>query len=448
MDADEHDHVDVDDHDHVDEHEHVDVDEHEHVDVDVDVDDHDHGAGIMSLMNIGLIAGEYPPMQGGLGDFTRELARAIAIGGAHVPHVLALITPNAPTHEVIDGVQVHRTVRRWGWHTWRELQAWVHEHQIDVLNLQYQAAAYQMHGAINLLPLMWAKMTQSVPLVVTFHDLRVPYLFPKAGALRWQVVLQMARSAAASIVTNAEDEATLAAHGIAKLARIPIGSNITPTRLDAFDAPAWRQAHHIPHDPALIGYFGFMNESKGGETLIRALAALRQHGLNVAVLQIGGQTGASDPTNIAYLQRLSQLARELKVQTHIHATGFLDDRAVSEAFAACACLALPYRDGVSFRRGTLMAALVHGCAIVTTAPKVAMPEVIHGVNLWLAPPDAPEPLADGIRRVLQEADLRQRLQQGALALGARFGWDRIAAETVALLGDITQRRKGGETQRH
>ena len=385
-------------------------------------------------MNIGLIAGEYPPMQGGLGDFTRELAQALAILG-HTPHILAPVTSQAASHETLNGVHVHRVVQRWGWHTHRAVLDFVRARQIEVLNLQYQAAAYQMHPAINLLP---RNKIRGVPLVVTFHDLRVPYLFPKAGQLRWQAILHMARSASAAIVTNPEDETTLREAGIQRVVRIPIGSNITPARLNSFDANAWRRTHAIPSDCTLIGYFGFMNESKGGETLVRALAALRQAGQNVAVVQIGGQTGASDPTNIAYMKQLNQLAQSLGVQAHIYATGFLDDHGVSEAFAACACLALPYRDGVSFRRGTLMAALVHGCAIITTNPRVALPEVQHGVNLWLVPPDAPEKLADGIGQVLQNDETRSQLRQGALALSQQFGWEQIAAKTINELKRINE----------
>lgn len=393
-------------------------------------------------MNIGLIAGEYPPMQGGLGDFTRELARAMAALG-HTPHILAPVTPQTTMHETVDGVHAHRVVQRWDWHIRRDVLNFVAAHQIEVLNLQYQAAAYQMHPAINLLPgtrIRDLSLNRKglIPFIVTFHDLRVPYLFPKAGPLRWQAILLMAHSASAAIVTNPEDAITLREAGIQRVVHIPIGSNITPVRLDAFDAHIWRRAHAIPLDCTLIGYFGFMNESKGGETLVRALAALRQAGQNVAVVQIGGQTGASDPTNIAYMKQLNQLAQSLGVQAHIYATGFLDDHGVSEAFAACACLALPYRDGVSFRRGTLMAALVHGCAIITTTPHVALPEVQHGVNLWLVPPDTPEKLADGIRQVLQNDSLRQHLQQGAFALSQRFGWEQIAAKTINELKRINE----------
>ncbi|MBU0702261.1 MAG: glycogen/starch synthase [Chloroflexi bacterium] len=43
-------------------------------------------------MRIGLISGEYPPDQGGVGDFTRELARALADIG-HEIHVIATQSP-------------------------------------------------------------------------------------------------------------------------------------------------------------------------------------------------------------------------------------------------------------------------------------------------------------------------------------------------------------------
>ncbi|MCW1970132.1 MAG: glycosyltransferase family 4 protein [Anaerolineae bacterium] len=375
-------------------------------------------------MRIAFIAGEYPPMQGGLGDFTRELAQAIAAAG-HESHILTLPAPPAPADETVNGVHIHRTMPAWGWQTRRHVEAFIRQWRPDVINLQYQAAAYQMHGAINLLPAQLAKHTRTV---VTFHDLRVPYLFPKAGPLRWQAVLHMARSAHHVIVTNAEDEATLHKAGLRHVSVVPIGSNIAPATLPHFEPNAWRTAQHIDPQQTLIGYFGFMNESKGGETLIRALAELSD--LNVGLILIGGQHGASDPTNIAYATFLAELAHTLKIDDRIYRTGFIDDAGVSTALRACACLALPYRDGVSFRRGTLMAALAHGCAIVSTQPRVALPEVIDQQNMLLVPPDNPVALAAAIRRVLSDLALRHTLQSGSLALSQHFQWDNIAQKTL------------------
>ena len=41
----------------------------------------------MMSIKIGLVTGEYAPMQGGVGDFTREVARALVARG-HEVHVV------------------------------------------------------------------------------------------------------------------------------------------------------------------------------------------------------------------------------------------------------------------------------------------------------------------------------------------------------------------------
>ncbi|GIV84911.1 MAG: glycosyl transferase family 1 [Candidatus Roseilinea sp.] len=383
-------------------------------------------------MRIGLIAGEYPPLQGGLGDYTRRLALALADLG-HDPHVLTRFVAGAPAVEREGNITVHRLVGAWNWETRRRIEGFNRLFHPDVLNLQYQAAAYQMHPAINLLPGALAKRT---PTVVTFHDLRVPYLFPKAGVLRWKSIVMMAKGASACITTNVEDRDTLLREGVREVAMIPIGSNITPAVPEGFDGAAWRRAWGIADGVILVGYFGFMNESKGGEALIRALAELRRRGSDVGLLHIGGQAGDSDPTNLAYAAHLQRLAMALGVRERVYRTGFLDERGVSEAFAACTCIALPYRDGASFRRGTLMAALAHGCAIVTTTPRVALPELIDGANVLLTPPDDVPALAQAIQRVIADEALRRRLQAGAAELSRRFRWEAIAAQTAALLERI------------
>lgn len=379
-------------------------------------------------MRIALISGEYPPLQGGVGDYTRCLAQAL-IDLGHEVHVLTVFVSGRPTLENDAGIYVHRLVSRWDWQTRRRVEGFDRVYKPEVVNLQYQAAAYAMHPAINLLP---GALARRIPTVVTFHDLKVPYLFPKAGALRWKAMVHMARSASACIVTNVEDYNTLSGEGVSRLHLVPIGSNIAPAALDSFDRERWLQARGIPPNRVLIGYFGFLNESKGGETLIRALAELRRRGLDAGLLHIGGVTGDSDPTNAAYAARLDQLARSLGIGDAIYRTGFLEPSGVSEAFSACACVALPYRDGASFRRGTLMAALVHGCAIVTTLPRVHIPELKHGQNVLLVPPDDPIALADAVARVVGDEPLRRTLQQGAVALSALFRWDRIAQETAAV----------------
>ncbi len=385
-------------------------------------------------MNIAFIAGEYPPLQGGLGDFTRELARALHVIG-HTVHVITRQAAGLPRDEVADNIQIHRMSPRWNWLSLAQLSHFISAYHPDVINLQYQTAAYHMHPAIHVLPLA---LGRRVPVVVTFHDLRPPYLFPKAGPLRRKAVFELARSAAVSIVTNIEDRNTLREQGLSNVAMIPIGSNITRKSLEGFSREAWLRAQHIPPGTTIVGYFGFLNASKGGEDLIRALAELKKQALPVRLLLIGGTHGESDPTNVAYSREVMRLAAQLGVSDDITATGYLDERGVTEALTACDCIALPYRDGVSFRRGTLMAALSHGCAIVTTEPRIALPEIAHERNMLLVPPADPSALAAAISRVLQDDSLRNQLRAGSVELSRLFTWNHIAAETLRVYASLSR----------
>ena len=390
-------------------------------------------------MKIGLVTAEYPPMQGGVGDFTREIGRALAALGHEVHVVTNLRSQISDNESMDDGVQVERVIAGWGWKCWSGLRDIVRQLGLDVVNIQYQAAAYGMHPAINLLP-----MTRSIPLtrsgwlptptVVTFHDLRVPYLFPKAGPLRRQIVLALARYADAVIVTNSEDEARLK-HQIPnikhQIARIPIGSNIAPCVPPDYDRDEWRARWGVKPNEALIGYFGFLHPLKGGEVLIRALAELAAEGRTVKLLHIGGRTGSSDSnTNAAYAEQVESLARELGVADRIVATGFLPAEQVTASFLAADVCALPYVEGASLRHGTFMAALAHGRAIVTTQPPALADELRDGENVLLVPPSDASALAEGIRRVLADCILRTRLERGAVELARQFTWDRIAMRTA------------------
>ena len=160
-------------------------------------------------MKIGLITGEYPPQQGGVGDFTRELARALIAAG----HEAQVITGCSEAGCRMQDRRWHRCAACDQFVGSALLEADCRQsfsaNSFDVLNIQYEPAAYGMQVGVNFLPSAWARRQIKLPIVTTFHDLLVPYLFPKAGPLRWKVVEYLARHSDAVIVTNGEDHARL-----------------------------------------------------------------------------------------------------------------------------------------------------------------------------------------------------------------------------------------------
>jgi glycosyltransferase involved in cell wall biosynthesis len=388
-------------------------------------------------MRICLISGEFPPMQGGVGDYTHEMARAYSDLG----HQVVVITLQPP--QLADGgsslkhsepYDLRQIVARWNWSSWTDVLSVLRETKPDIVNIQYQAAAYGMLPPIHLLPWRVRWLKERPKIVVTYHDLRVPYLFPKAGPLRWQAVLALARWSDAVIVTNPEDEIVLSRyHFIRRLARIPIGSNIAPVPPIGYNRMTWRAHLGVGPEESLLAYFGFLNESKGGETLIHALQKL---GSGCKLLMIGGKTGASDPTNAAYAKHMESLIAELGLAERILWTGYVPQEDVSAHLLAADMAVLPYRDGVSLRRGSLMAALAHGLPVVSTIPAACADEFLDGQNILLVPPENPEALAAAVTRVAKSPTLGARLAEGARELSERFAWPEIAKKTVELYHDI------------
>jgi glycosyltransferase involved in cell wall biosynthesis len=399
-------------------------------------------------MKIGLITGEYPPQQGGVGDFTRELARALIAAG-HDAQVITGCRKREAGCKSEDGFAVHRAVSSWGVQCWAQVTSLASRERFDVLNIQYEPAAYAMQVGVNFLPSGWVRRKIKMPIVTTFHDLLVPYLFPKAGSLRWKVVEYLARQSDAIIVTNDEDRARLSnlQHPISNCHVIPIGSNIDPALAGKFDRASERARWGIQPDEQVLGYFGFLNLSKGGADLMQTLKMLSDRGLPVKLLLIGGRTGSSDPTNAEYAAQVERLIDSLGVKDRVIATGYLEPTEVSRVLLICDVIILPYVDGASLRRGSLLAAIAHRRAIVTTEPSYPIDGLRHEESIVFVPPNEPQALAEAARRLLIDTAWRTRLEVNVSEAAKLYTWDRIAAQTARVFQQVLSTALTGHATR-
>lgn len=384
-------------------------------------------------------------MQGGIADHTAHLVRHLAPFNIDCSVLISRRweeegweDSKTRRNEEKSSSLVFASLPNWGWRCWPGVVNFLHTHRPDVLHIQYQAAAFDLGGWVNWLS--WFLKKRGVPtrIVTTFHDLRVPYIFPKAGSFRWKSMLALARYSDAVICTNREDLEQLTTVNCQfadrLLTLIPLGSNVEPQPPDDFERTVWRKKYQADEKTLLLAYFGFLNESKGGEELIETLALLRQQRLDARLLLIGGEVGHADPTNAAYAQKVQALIERHHLAGFVHRTGYTGLAEVSANLLAADAVVMPYRDGVSFRRTTLIAALRHGCPVVSTLPADPglIPEIRPGENMLLAPPGDAAALAQTVAQLARDPALRRQLALGAEQLGDLFEWNKIAQDTAVL----------------
>ena len=179
--------------------------------------------------------------------------------------------------------------------------------------------------------------------VVTLHEYRI---FSTARKLYCLPAAMMARQI---IFSSAEErQAFLAWYPFAAKAStvIPVGNNIP------VNAPPQSGR------PRRLIYFGQIGENKGLELVIDAVAALRRQGSNVPVAFIGA---VADPTS-PIVARVQAAAAAHAVDLRLN----LKSDEVSQELAQATHAYLPFPDGITDKRGSALACLKHGVAVLTT----------------------------------------------------------------------------------
>jgi glycosyltransferase involved in cell wall biosynthesis len=381
-------------------------------------------------MHILFVTAEYLPLPGGVGAYTAVLGRTLAAMGCQVS---VLTDARARPTDPLAALPVYPEITRWDWRIWPQVAAWAKRQQATWVHVQYQTGAYAMHPAINFAPRYWQwAARQTVRVAWTYHDLLPPYLFPKAGAsLRRWVTELPTRTCDCVIVTNEADRVQLT-HKTPNLVKIPIGSNIEGRLFTPQERAYRRRQRGYGPETLLIGYFGFLHPSKGGLTLVQTLDQLVQAGRNAHLLLIGEATSTTDTTNGAYRQTIVEAIAACGLQSRVQWTGALPEAEVSADLNACDVLLMPYEDGASLRRGTLMAGLAHGCAIVTTTPPGPLPELVAGRDLLFVAPRDATGAARAVAALADDPALMARVRTQAHTASGQFTWRAIAHSHLAV----------------
>jgi glycosyltransferase involved in cell wall biosynthesis len=357
-----------------------------------------------------VLTGEYPPQAGGVADYTAIVAGLLAGRGAEV-HVWT--TPAAGASEAAGveapaGVEVHRAAGRWSAAGLRGLGA-----ELDAfpgprrLLIQYTPHSWGARG-MNLGFCRWvARRARAGDEVrAMFHEVAYPFrrddhpkLWVVAAAQRLMARVLVPACARLYVSTPTWDDLLPRRRhpSAGPLRWLPVPSNVA----EVADPPAVAAIRRAtaPEGTQVLGSFGTFHGWVAD--LLRATLPPLLRGRPDRVALLIGRNGPKFAENL--------IAAEPDLDGRLVATGGLAARDASRHLQACDLMIQPYPDGVSTRRGSMMAVLAHGLPAVTTVGRLSEPIWAELGCVATAPDDAPAAFVAAAETLLADPDARARL---------------------------------------
>ena len=296
------------------------------------------------------------------------------------------------------------------------------EHTVLPLRLR-RAGARLFHGPAVLVPLLGRR----VKVVTTIHDL-VPLLHPDTVPLKYAAYMRallprVARRADHIIsdsMSNREDLIRVLKVdpdkvSVAPLAAQPVFREVKDQNL--LDEVCRRYNIRRP----FVYYLGNLEPRKNLVRLVRVFARVREELGGGVQLVISGQAAW-------LMDRLRQGWEGLRLGRQVVFTGYLPREELPLIMNAATIFAFPSRyEGFGL---PVLEAMSCGVPVLTSRVS-SMPEVAGDAAL-LIDPDDDDSLADGLKRLLADGQLRARLSAAGLARAKGYSWERTAERTAGV----------------
>ena len=366
-------------------------------------------------MKVLFISGAYPPLKDGIGDYTAKLIEGLRKKGFVQIEIIS-----------------QKNLRRWNLFGIMSIMRRIKQDKFDIVHIQFPSSRFRRIIALAFLPLFIKIACRRTKVITTLHEFSISYPINKLRQLTLSLFSDRV------IITDDGDLNQLSRGPIGaiirdKLATIPIGSNIDVYKQDRAESDNFLKKFKLDSNTRVISFFGFVHKNKGLEALLRAMAELKNTGYSIYLILIADLK----TEDIPYHKKIRDLIDSLGIKDSIYLTGYCSTTEASNYLSISEICVLPFLDGASLRRGTLMAAFSHALPVITTKSEKYVPkEFVDRSNIFLVPVNDSKALKEAIRLLGEDSALRERIGKGAKQLSEKFSWDEVASKHIKLYNNL------------
>lgn len=304
------------------------------------------------MAKVVMITGSFPKHKCGVGDYSKILCEELVKENVEV-HV---ITSDDTIGEV-DGLIVHNKINDWSVSNMSKVVNMVKEINPDLVHIQYPTKGYGRKTMINILP-MFLK-AKGFKVVTTLHEYSDSSTLGQVRS--WPNIMFSDRI----VVVDPRYKEDINSNILFKnknIEYVNIASNIPKSIINEAERAEKRNAIVKDSKKKIIGYFGFINEKKGMESILQSLKNLKDDNKLNSLFLILGELDK----NNQYHKSILDMIDKLGLKEDIIVTGYLKDYEVADLLSLVDFVVLPFVDGVSPKNGSLLAAVQEGKKVITT----------------------------------------------------------------------------------
>jgi glycosyltransferase involved in cell wall biosynthesis len=371
-----------------------------------------------------VLVGTYPPTECGLATFTANLRAAIAPpGSGWRADVVRLVERPEPLPEGV--------VCEWAQGDLLSLYRCLEvASAYDAVLLQHE---YGLYGGVEGEDVLALVDALYVPLVAVLHTVLLEPT-PKQR----QILEHLIEVADAVVVqSRAARDRLVAVHGVDRS-----HVEVVPHGAAANFSPLPSVGGARPRPVALT--WGLLGPSKGVEHAIRAVAKLRQRGLEVAYV-VAGKTHPKVKALFGerYRESLVALAEELGVgDLVVFDEGYRDWESLRALVRSANVVVLPYDSTDQVSSGVLVEAVASARPVVATRFPHAV-ELLEGGAGLTVPHQDPDAIASALELVLFEPGVAEAMAEAAYREARALLWTAVGASYRSLVKEVVQARLAG-----